>query len=93
MRLIDAEPLSKKIRYECGLDCWGRVSETDVLTKIDIAPTIDAAPVVHAKWMLDSSFYSANIYHCTACNQKQMQTSKFCPECGAKMDGEDDEAD
>lgn len=49
MRLIDAEPLWKKIRYECGFDCWGRISEADVLTKIDIAPTIDAVPVVRCK--------------------------------------------
>ena len=49
MRLIDAEPLRKKIRYECGLDCWGRISEVDVLTKIDIAPTIDAVPVVRCR--------------------------------------------
>lgn len=44
--------------------------------------------VVHAHWVLDYTFFDANIYHCSACKQKQMQTPKFCPECGAQMDEE-----
>lgn len=45
----------------------------------------DVAPVTRATWVLDSSFFSAHVYHCTACGTKQMQTFNYCPECGAKM--------
>lgn len=63
----------------------------------DIArfPTIDAVPVVHARWIDDCT----NIV-CSVCNAAysdeivfmnrnfECEDLKFCPNCGAKMDGE-----
>ena len=58
-------------------------------------PTIDAAPVVHAKWiMLDPDRNGNSRPVCSACNTYKLMAwsdharCNFCPECGAKMDGE-----
>ena len=95
---IDGEALFNRVqnlkRYDIRRNMFDEIAfmhvfkDQDVLSAILSSKRLDVAPVVTAMWMLDSSFYSARIYHCTACNTKQMQTSKFCPECGAKMDGE-----
>lgn len=55
-------------------------------------PTLDVAPVVHAGWK--DQDYTFTRFQCTAC--KSMNHSimtKYCPNCGALMDGEDNAAD
>lgn len=57
----------------------------DVLTCIYTAPAADVAPVVHGKW--ERSIYAEDFYRCSECSSVWPRTSKFCPNCGAKMDG------
>lgn len=55
---------------------------------IDIIPAADVAPVVHGKW--DDSFDGITPY-CTACGRTHScmrRTPAYCPNCGAKMDGD-----
>ena len=64
------------------------------------APTVDAEPVRHGKWIkLDMHAHLAD-HKCTACGQEcyvptcmgePMYT--YCPNCGAKMDGDKHESD
>ena len=57
-------------------------------------PAADVAPVVHGRWVLLDECYNEGVY-CSACHKKvykkcyanQKIKSKFCPHCGAKMDG------
>ena len=51
-------------------------------------PAADAAPVVHAKWIICSDGYYP---YCSNCKREPQgrEMTKFCPNCGAKMD--DDE--
>lgn len=51
------------------------------------APTID--PVRHGKW-IDEPSDGAWTTRCTSCNSEkpQHEHTKWCPDCGAKMDGE-----
>ena len=58
-------------------------------------PTIDAVPVVHGTWVVKGQ----DIF-CSLCGEESSYTwyggskfSRYCPNCGAKMDGErkDDE--
>ena len=67
---------------------------------IDDAPTIDAMPVVHGRWikmtgMMPSEYHGH--YECSECqwHMKGLRNSwtreeelLYCPNCGAKMDGE-----
>lgn len=59
----------------------------DVLAAIDHAPLIDAVPVVHGRWTHDKE--------CSKCGElalyngnEELVSSRYCPHCGAKMDGE-----
>nr|DAF04298.1 MAG TPA: TFIIB zinc-binding [Caudoviricetes sp.] len=58
-------------------------------------PTADVAPVVHGRWILERDPAGKPVcYHCSACDSDGSHTSiriayKYCPNCGAKMDGGD----
>ena len=58
------------------------------------APTIDAAPVVYGRWDFVTDYTS----RCTNCCEIQWidhdKEPRYCPNCGARMDGgEEHEAD
>ena len=56
-------------------------------------PISDVAPVVHGKWELRHEGYG-HYWECSACNTNPCiyvtRNTKFCPNCGAKMDLEED---
>ena len=89
MRLIDADALIDSISlsdYE---------AETEALETIATAPTIDVAPVRHGRWIPrrpDAPMFGA--HYCSECEApcKDIK-AKYCPNCGAKMDGDDNEID
>ena len=56
-------------------------------------PSADVAPVRHGRWCVDGVYVV-----CSVCNRftlspivKQLPTFKYCPNCGAKMDGSSNE--
>ena len=59
------------------------------------APTADVAEVKHGHWFLLDECANAGVY-CSECSKKvyrehyanQKIKSAYCPNCGAKMDGE-----
>lgn len=64
--------------------------------KIAELPAVDVAPVVHARWIKATfekafaGYTKVSIYYvCSACG-KDVDDAMFnyCPECGARMDGE-----
>lgn len=63
---------------------------------IDTAPTIDAVPVVHSRWLGNSldGYYCKNCLEFCLYNFYEEQVlSKYCPRCGATMDGDTDAVD
>lgn len=87
MRLIDADKL----------DWWykGR----PIRRVIDEAPTVDAVPVVHGRWKpkpyykVDGNggvFKYCDFYLCSKCATERpiVPPYNYCPNCGARMDGE-----
>ena len=58
---------------------------TDLVNGI---PAVDAAPVVHGRWIRQKG--SASVYKCSACGFvfAGAEIAKYCPNCGALMDGE-----
>ena len=60
-----------------------------------INTSTDVAPVRHGRWIEHKHFrhdhYIDSTYECSECNVEEPLTSDYCPNCGAKMDGECDE--
>ena len=101
-RLIDAnallEKLSRMIEY-CKTD--SKVNGLTALFQVGDAlmdcHTVDAVEVVHGRW-----FMRGGIFRCSECDSKALLNldsnvggcreythfrSNYCPNCGAKMDG------
>ena len=103
MRLIDADDL-KTLKFQDpisnhGYDTAYRVGFNDAIDDvIECAPTIDAVEVVHGEWKPFDRTFGREIWYCTSCETSMhMQTEmgkpmyKYCPMCGARMKGENDE--
>lgn len=62
----------------------------------DAAPTVDAAPVVHGRWVAvpSSDMMTGKAYKCSECNKMRYGSfmPNYCQNCGAKMDGGNDNA-
>ena len=55
---------------------------------ISAVKAADVQPVVHAKWICHEPEIGL-YYSCSRCGHNALQGMyKFCPNCGAKMDGE-----
>lgn len=60
------------------------VPEEDIDYVIDEMPAADVVEVVHGEWIK----FKAVHYKCSICNNSVGgNTTKYCSECGAKMDG------
>lgn len=108
MRLTDADELIGKFaeRYDEAFeqmhtrenkDYWNGVSTGVNWGKNTIAdePAVDAALVVHGRWvLLPVGGYASFV--CSVCSDKLHwfvgRTTRYCPNCGAKMDGGDENA-
>ena len=97
MRLIDAEAFLKTEIDRCGSaplvgTC---TSDNEYLSdRLKKAPTIEAKPVVHGRWIGKPICGNDNC-RCSECgswhnihaNLRGEVMQKYCPNCGAKMDG------
>ena len=58
-------------------------------------PAADVAPVVHGRWIekRERDTFRGYVYHyqCSQCGRVENRKELYCPNCGAKMDGGDDE--
>ena len=101
-RYIDVEPLEDKLKEHI------KKTESELmlgalstfLRVLDITPTADVAPVRHGRWI---ELAMKGEYKCSVCGRGSKSENTFqliptvywnyCPNCGARMDGEDDEID
>ena len=89
-RLVDADMLTDgefpevENEYQMG---WN-----DALRGAQLAlPTIDAVEVVHGRWIpKEDGFWRKQILICSNCEARNALNYEFnyCPNCGAKMDGD-----
>ena len=97
-RLMDAdaeiEAIKKYVCEDCesynGIRCrvcWA----DDLISWIEDAPKVDAVEVVHAYWTSGrfSPFNDNYEEQCSDCKSWSAEYGKpYCPNCGAKMDGD-----
>lgn len=86
MRLINIDKLPVKKLYaadETGTEIV--VYAVDV-NDIKAAPTIDAVPVRHGRWIINCDGYYP---YCSECKVEpdRGKMTPYCPICGARMDG------
>jgi len=84
------DDLHTQLMYRMGTDDMKRRLDDWVKT----LPSADVVPVVHSRWVLGG--YDDMYYVCEKCRHKQSEyyakpTANFCPNCGAKMDGQGEE--
>ena len=101
MRLIDADALKHEI---CNILMCGEHEQfyaivSEVAKVLIAAPTVD--PARHARWVdveiLDVDdkgiSYTMTWFECSACGRRvffKFQKSNHCPNCGARMDAEEE---
>ena len=101
-RYIDADELlnalqgqvsevCNKIPYDKEVFTILHDRQMEIYNLIEKQPTADVVEVVHASW---EAYPSHDWRRCSVCKKEQyagnVQTAKYCPNCGAKMDGNGD---
>ena len=81
---IKKEDIEQKIQ-----DCLNNLvlghDAIEVLGMIYEMPAADVAPVRHGRW----ERYGKNLGECSECGEIVSVRNNYCPNCGARMDGDD----
>ena len=88
--LISRTALKAVFAYECiGLcDCCKHIKHNpEGCALIDNAPAVDAEPVRHGRWENTYPNDIFDCYRCSCCMTGFGREWKYCPNCGARMDG------
>ena len=103
MRLIDANALLEKIGEEYDLNYGEILTDPKRFAEmVEDATTVDAVEVVHGRWIVLAEFLDRTICtQCSVCGEEYTYKNgkfefinfeyakyNYCPNCGAKMDGE-----
>lgn len=87
--------MAEYIKREAVIELFKDPDRCGYLDIFDIAsvPAADVAPVVHAKWVkrYAKDMDSCELSKCSMCGKHTSTMwgrTKYCPHCGARMDGE-----
>ena len=101
MRLIDADKLKFPNIAIFDMKLHGVTVPMARLIDLQmLMPTVDAAPVKHGRWIEKEGFDGDSYYTCSSCGcdwttidgTPVQNNMRYCPECGAKMDLEEQDA-
>lgn len=88
-RYIDADALiNTSVSIVGAIDGKYPFEAIDIKT-IENAPAADVAPVVYGRWIAQTN-YPGTYSTCSVCEQRARgyaPNMRYCPNCGAKMDG------
>lgn len=87
----DAKKWLTNLREDCGRyqDLWPYAEALDQIIELF---SVDVAPVKHGWWDV-VDFEEPRRWGCSECYVLSWDTSRYCPRCGAKMEGERFETD
>ena len=87
-----AEYIDRHALKNDGHVCW-HDGKGNVFYEVDHAPIADVVEVVHGEWVVNEQYFWVM---CSACGTERYddqdehtENFKYCPYCGAKMDGKD----
>lgn len=90
--LIDADVFVKQLEdyIEHAESVDFQMAVIGVVNDLKKQPTVDAEPVRHGKWKPVSEDWRHQIewWKCSECGFATYTDYTYCPQCGAKMDGE-----
>lgn len=95
MRLIDADALIPMMKYATTDSEIGvfpiKIGFNDIEKVINELPTVDT--VNHGHWIFKPlpDDWIGSLYICSECGTVCDSRYRFCPSCGAKMDGIEEE--
>ena len=96
--------MSEYIEREKALDAvvaWAEICPATAISEIGCMTAADVAPVVHGEWILvgtNEHDYETSVEEkCSLCGRYVYRydtepQDNFCPNCGAKIDGEGEES-
>ena len=87
-RLIDVEQ-AKRATYEEIF--WSESEQAVVRNFLAKLPKVDAVEVVHGRWeerIVDHEIPYYTVVDCSLCGCSGERWHTYCPNCGAKMDGD-----
>ena len=65
----------------------------EIMAEVHYMPAADVAPVVHGRWVCVNKIDPISGYRCSKCRRRVgFDLTPYCPNCGAKMDGGDNDA-
>lgn len=64
-----------------------------IVETLEDLPSADVAPVRHGHWIKNDPHCDglAFLWNCSECGGESDEGYRYCPACGARMDGESDE--
>lgn len=84
-KYIECEMLIEEARNNKAV-CQSLADIVDIQDIINNVPAANVQPVIHSKWEISSDAYYP---YCKICNVRPEngKMTNYCPNCGAKMDG------
>lgn len=97
MRLIDADAL-KDMLQALAYDDWNQGANTswaeafsEVAEMVEEQPTIDAVQERKGRWIDKSGGIENAWNYCSVCGEQAIDLYDYCPNCGAHMEGAEDD--
>ena len=90
--------ISRAIAIKCAIDAiddweggWNPNREVVIKKYFEELPAVDAAPVVHGRWVYEHG--DPVMMPCSVCGYQifRYNNTRYCPNCGARMDGDSDD--
>ena len=89
-RYIDADKLCEGLKHMAKYqEPYKQSTILGVVSTIENTPSADVVEVRHGRWAICGTF--DDFLTCSVCNSNKYPFAydfAFCPDCGAKMDGE-----
>ena len=81
------EYIEREAAYDAlsGMDYYTPTDATRAISAVRAIPTADVVPLIHATWETDTCHF-----YCSECEQYVDYKTNYCPNCGARMDGDGD---